>query len=108
VVFVEGDRHFWRLGGLPNELDELDCLPRDEEITAIAAIDLDSVQNMPVRCDDDVLAELEEDAAHRLPRLVGARGNENGFEGLKLRTGKRLTVRKESRYGRKLGGVVTS
>ena len=80
----------------------------DEEITAIAAIDLDRVQNVPVGCDDDVFAELEEDAAHGLPRLVGARGSENRLEGLEPRTSQGITVRKEGRHGRELGRVVTT
>src|SRR5437899_11398807 len=88
--------------------DELDCLPRDEEITAIAAIDLDRVQNMPVGCDDGVLAELEEDAAHRLLRLVGTRGNENRLERLEPRTSQGITVRKEGRHAREFGRVVTT
>ena len=96
VVLVEGDRNLACLRRLPDNFDELDCLPRDEEITAIAAIDLDRVQNMPVGCDDGVLAELEEDAANRLARLVGTRGNENRLERLGPRTSQGITVRTSS------------
>ena len=108
VVFVEGNRHLGCLRCLPDDLDELDCFPWNEEVTAIAALDLEGMEDMPVGCDDDVFAELEEDAAHGLPRLVGARGNENRLEGLEPRTSQRITVRKEGRHGRELGRVVTS
>ena len=108
VVLVEGNRHLGCLRCLPDELDELDCFPRDKEVTAIAALDLEGMEDMPVGCDDDVFAELEQDAAHDLARLVGARGNENRLERLEPRTSQGITVRKEGRHARELGRVVTT
>jgi hypothetical protein len=51
-------------------LDELDRLPRHQEIALVSALDLERVKPVAVGGDRDVLAELEEDGVHRLPALL--------------------------------------
>src|SRR5262249_49731780 len=54
-----------------------------------------------------VPAELEENAAHRFSRFVGAGGDENRLQGAELRSGDGLSEREERRDTRELARVVT-
>jgi hypothetical protein len=77
-------------------LDEFNCLPRDEDVTVVSALDSESVQTMAVGGDSDVLAELEEDGVHGLSALVDGCGHEHGLEGLEQRLSARSGGREET------------
>ena len=57
----------------------------------------EGVEDVTVRCDREVPAELEEDGVHRLTRFVGGRSDEHRFEGPEPSPRDRLSSRKERR-----------
>jgi hypothetical protein len=93
--------------GLADDLDDVDCLPRHEEIAVAMAFEGLRVEDVTIGRHGDVLAQLEENPGLAAVTVVSTRCHEKWLEGLKANVRNGMTIGEERAHCGKSCRVLT-